>query len=277
MAKRKSQNAPGKAAAPPNRRGQSAKGGQPIWLWGGHAVLAALANPQRRCERIVVVRDQFEHWQEQLEPRVQRRPDLGKGLEIMGRTDLERLIGRHAVHQGVALLTTPTPQPELPDLLRDLDPEAGACIVLLDQVSDPQNVGAILRSAAAFGATAVVTTERNAPHETGALAKAASGGLEALPFIHVTNLARSLDSLAEAHFHTLGLAGEGQRLLAQESGGDRIAMVLGAEGGGLRRLTRERCDALVRLPTVSVLADLNVSNAAAVALYEVWGRRAALA
>jgi 23S rRNA (guanosine2251-2'-O)-methyltransferase len=190
----------------------------------------------------------------------------------MGRADLERLIGRAAVHQGIALLATPAPQPELADLLAGLDHADPACVVLLDQVSDPQNVGAILRSAAAFGASALVTTARNAPHETGALAKAASGGLEAVPFIHVTNLARSMDDLVAAGFRCLGLSGAGEAMLPCEADSARTALVLGAEGTGLRRLTAERCDRLVRLPTVSALTDLNVANAAAVALYEVAGR-----
>jgi 23S rRNA (guanosine2251-2'-O)-methyltransferase len=287
MSKRKTGRAPGKApakgsgkgagkpAAPPEARGKAAKGGHAIWLYGAHAVLAALANPNRRCERLVVADDQAAGYEETLAPLLRGRADLAKGRETMGRADLERLIGRGAVHQGLALLATPAAQPELMDLLDRLERDAPACIVLLDQVSDPQNVGAVLRSAAAFGATAVVTTERNAPHETGALAKAASGGLEAVPFIHVTNLARGLDELAEAGFRLLGFAGDAEATLDVEADNRRTAIVLGAEGAGLRRLTRERCDRLVRLPTVSRLTDLNVSNAAAVALYELHGRKLA--
>lgn len=270
MTKRKTGKPTGKSATPSGGKGRSAKGGQ-IWLWGGHAVLAALSNPNRRCERLIVAQDAVEQWQNAAQSRLKARPDVENGLEAMGRTDLERVIGRGAVHQGIALQATPAPQPELIEVLDRLSPDREACIVLLDQVSDPQNVGAVLRSAAAFGATAVVTTERNAPHETGALAKAASGGLELVPFVHVTNLARSLDELREAAFHTIGLAGDGNTLLSEASD-SRTAIVLGAEGSGLRRLTRERCDRLVRLPTQSTLADLNVSNAAAVTLYELHGR-----
>ncbi len=272
MAKRKTHKPGGKPAGAPPRRGSAPKGGQAHWLWGGHAVLAALANPNRRCERLVLAREHQRAWHEHVQAPAARRADLAQGIEVMGRSDLERLIGKAAVHQGLALLATPAPQPGLEDLLDSLSADSPACVVLLDQVSDPQNVGAVLRSAAAFGATAVVTTERNAPHETGALAKAASGGLEAVPFIHVTNLARSLDSLIDAGFRCLGLAGEGEAMLATEIDGPRTALVLGAEGAGLRRLTAERCDRLVRLPTVSALTDLNVSNAAAVALYEAVGR-----
>lgn len=272
MAKRKTGRAGGKPPAAGPRKGRAPKGGQAIWLWGGHAVLAALANPNRRCERLVLAHDQDATWHERVQPLIAKRADVGTGIEVMGRADLERLVGRAAVHQGIALLATPAPQPELADLLAGLDHGDSACVVLLDQVSDPQNVGAILRSAAAFGATALITTARNAPHETGALAKAASGGLEAVPFIHVTNLARSMDDLVAAGFRCLGLSGAGETMLALEAGSARTALVLGAEGTGLRRLTAERCDRLVRLPTVSALTDLNVAHAAAVALYEVAGR-----
>lgn len=272
MAKRKAHKPGGKPAGAPPKRGRAPKGGQAHWLWGGHAVQAALANPSRRCERLVLARDQQGAWHPRVQPLAAKRSDIAQGIEVMGRPDLERLIGKGAVHQGIALLATPAPQPDLEDFLDSLPADSPACIALLDQVSDPQNVGAVLRSAAAFGASAVVTTERNAPHETGALAKAASGGLETVPFIHVTNLARSLDSLVEAGFRRLGLSGEGEALLAAEVDTPRTALVLGAEGTGLRRLTAERCDRLVRLPTASALTDLNVSNAAAVALYEAVGR-----
>ena len=142
-------------------------------------------------------------------------------------------------------------------------------IVALDQVTDPRNVGAVLRSAAAFGALAVVLAVRGTPPVTGALAKAASGALEQVPLVHVVNLARALDLLKEAGFWICGLEATAQKTLADLDLGDRVAVVLGSEGGGMRRLVRERCDHLARLPTRGTQATINVSSAAAVALYEL--------
>jgi 23S rRNA (guanosine2251-2'-O)-methyltransferase len=197
------------------------------------------------------------------------------GPETLERRVLEHLLPPGAVHQGLALEADPLPEADIEDVLEALPPESAdgpQIIVLLDQVTDPHNVGAILRSASAFGVRGVVLPEHGAPPVTGVLAKAASGALEQVPLLRVTNLARCLDRLKEAGFWCVGLDEAGTDRLDQIDLPRRIALVLGAEGSGLRRLTRERCDYLARLPTRGALASLNVSNAAAVALYELTRR-----
>ena len=236
------------------------------WLYGPHAVLAALANPRRRCRRLVMT-----------EAAAEANRDSLAGLdapqaETRSREEIDRLLPPGAVHQGIAVLTDPLSEPDLGEVL-DALPDGKGLIVVLDQVTDPHNVGAVLRSAAAFGADAVLLPERHAPGATGVLAKAASGALDLVPLVHVVNLARELDRLKAAGFWCVGLDSEADQTVAAADLTGRVVLVLGAEGGGLRRLTRERCDLLVPLPTQTRLASLNVSNAAAIALYEVARRR----
>ncbi len=245
----------------------------PLWLYGIHAVTAALANPQRRPERLVATPEAAQTWGQRLKEA--RHPGHGAlSIETLSRRDIDALLPEGSVHQGLALRTAPLDQPALEDIFGASPPDSGArrVVVLLDQVTDPHNVGAVLRSAAAFGALAVVALDKGAPEESGTLAKSASGALEVVPYISVVNLARALDSLKEAGFWCLGLAGEARQSLAESAPGAAVALVLGAEGSGLRRLTRERCDLLVKLPTRAPIDSLNVSNAAAVALYELLGR-----
>ena len=189
---------------------------------------------------------------------------------MLDRAGLAALLPEGAVHQGWALEAEPLLPADLDDVLRAAEIGGGrAIVVVLDQVTDPHNVGAVLRSAAAFGAAAVLVAEHGAPPETGALAKAASGALDIVPLVRVVNLARALDRLKEAGFWCCGLDAEAAEPLAALDLGRRAALVLGSEGGGLRRLVRERCDYLARLPTRPELPSLNVSNAAAIALYEL--------
>jgi 23S rRNA (guanosine2251-2'-O)-methyltransferase len=241
------------------------------WLYGRHAVAAALANPARRVRRLLCLPEVAADLRSLIAMAQARLPPAP---EIMDRRDFEPLLPQGAVHQGMALAAEPLPAGDIDDLL-DALPEGGEphVVVLLDQVTDPHNVGAVLRSAAAFAARGVVMPEHGAPPVTGALAKAASGALEAVPLLRVINLARALDRLKEAGFWCVGLTEDADKTLDEIDIGDRIAVVLGAEGSGLRRLTRERCDLLARLPTRGQPSSLNVSNAAAIALYALTRRR----
>ena len=179
--------------------------------------------------------------------------------------DLGRMVPHDAPHQGVVIEVEPLEEIWLGDVLAEA-PER-AVLLVLDQVTDPHNVGAILRSAAAFGVIGIVTQDRHSPPESGALAKAASGALERVPWVRVVNLARALEEIAEAGFWRIGLAGEASTDIKDALGPKRVALVLGAEGPGMRSNTREHCDALARLPITNEVESLNVSNAAAVALY----------
>lgn len=245
-------------AAAPGRGPQRPAGGG-LWLYGTHAVLAALANPRRLIRRLVAT------------PEVARdlAGQISVPVDTLERTELDRLLPPGAVHQGLALHTEPLDAQAIEDLLPGLQGRENAVVLVLDQVTDPHNVGAVLRSAAAFGAVAVVVQDRHAPDESGTLAKSASGALERMPLLREVNLSRALDRLKEAGFWCAGLAADGAMTLAQAKLAGRVALVLGSEGEGLRRLVRERCDAIVRLPMTDAVESLNVSNAAAVALYEL--------
>jgi len=241
------------------------------WLYGRHAVEAALANPARACHRLIGLPETSAELAALLQGA--RAAKLPAAPEILDRRALETVLPPGAVHQGMALAADPLPVPAIEDVLEHL-PDTGAphILVLLDQVTDPHNVGAILRSAAAFAALAVVVPEHGAPPVTGALAKSASGALESVPLIRVINLVRTLEQVKQAGFWCIGLEAEAAQSLEEIDLPERIALILGAEGGGLRRLTREHCDFLLRLPTRGTLASLNVSNAAAVALYALTRR-----
>ncbi len=193
--------------------------------------------------------------------------DFGRDTQVTfaDAADLGRLVPRDAPHQGIVAEVERLPEIWLGDIL-DEAPERRPLLVL-DQVTDPHNVGAILRSAAAFDAIGIVTQDRHAPPESGALAKAASGALETVPWCRVVNLARALDEMAEAGFWRVGLTGEAEMSLGQALGSPRVALVLGAEGEGMRQNTEAHCDALARLPISDRIESLNVSNAAAIALY----------
>jgi 23S rRNA (guanosine2251-2'-O)-methyltransferase len=224
-------------------------------LWGKHAVAAALDNPERKVLRAWATREAAGF--------MQFPKDVAVTMAEV--TDLARLVPHDAPHQGVVIEVEALEDAWLDELLRPADERA--LLLVLDQVTDPHNVGAILRSAAAFGAVGIVTQDRHSPPESGVVAKAASGALERVPWVRVVNLARALEEIGEAGFWRIGLAGEADTDLKDALGSPKIALVLGAEGPGLRPNTREHCDALARLPISDAIESLNVSNAAAVALY----------
>jgi len=242
---------------PMARKNKGKGGGNPNRprFWGKHAVAAALDNPDRKVLKAWATQEAADFMRFPNEVPVMRAeaPDLG------------RMVPNDAPHQGVVIEVEPLEDVWLGDLLADAPDKA--VLLVLDQVTDPHNVGAILRSAAAFGAVGIVTQDRHSPPEGGALAKAASGALERVPWARVVNLARALEEIAEAGFWRIGLAGEATTDLKNALGPPRVALVLGAEGPGMRSNTREHCDALARLPITRDVESLNVSNAAAVALY----------
>ena len=228
--------------------------GDSEFLYGMHTVEAALQNPKRRILRLLATGNAAR--------RLGPLPaSAGIEAEIVAPRDLDRLADPGAVHQGVLVEAR-----RLEDLRLD-QIERNATVVLLDQVTDPHNVGAIMRSAAAFAAAAVVTTARHSPQASAVLAKAASGAVEWVPFVKVTNLARAIDELKSYGFTIAGLDSEAALPIEQAQIRPPVALVLGAEGKGLRRLTRASCDTLVRLDLPGPIKSLNVSNAAALALY----------
>jgi len=247
-------NAKAGRSKPQRARSSSEHRPQALWIYGLHPVLAALANSRREVRRIVAT------------PNAQARlTGAGASLPLPPEEttprQLDRLLAAGAVHQGIAIEVAPL-EPLTTASLADAN-----LVVVLDQITDPHNVGAIMRSALAFGADAIVTTRRHAPAETGVLAKAASGALDRLAIVELANLARALHELDDLGFTRIGLDSEAENSIEAAMSGERIALVLGAEGKGLRRLTRDNCDFVARLSMPGPLASLNVSNAAVLALY----------
>lgn len=239
-------------------------GGEGLWLYGVHAVNAALRNPDRRCRRLVATEDRLKELDPALVERVKR-------VETTDKAGIERLLPPGSVHQGLALAVDPLPDLSFDDLKRSAFIKDRAVFVMLDQVTDPQNVGAVLRSAAAFGALGVIVQDRFAPPESGALAKASSGGLEAVPLARVVNLSRALEELKAEGFKAIGLEGKAEKTLPELAPlPKKLVLVLGSEGEGMRDKQRQTCDVLARLPMITdgPVDSLNVSNAAAIALYE---------
>jgi 23S rRNA (guanosine2251-2'-O)-methyltransferase len=235
--------------------------GEPYVLYGLHTVAAALANPRRAKHRLVATRNALAR----LVERMDGRP-MPLEAEIVEPRGIDRLVDRDAVHQGVALVADPLDDVPLDELAE------ARLIVALDQITDPHNVGAILRSAVALGAGGLLTTTRHAPTEGGVLAKAASGAVDLLPIAAETNLSRALVDLRGRGFTAIGLDSEAPDDLEAVPIGERVVLVLGAEGKGIRPGVRANLDAMARLSAPGAIASLNVSNAAAIALYAI-GRR----
>ena len=234
-------------------------------FWGRHAVAAALANPERVVRKMWLTRE------------AAAQLDVPADMQVTyaDAADLGKLVPADAPHQGAVAEVEPLEDMWLADLLMQgkEDTEGfGRPLIVLDQVTDPHNVGAILRSAAAFDALGLITQDRHAPPESGTVARAASGALETVPWIRVVNLARALEEIAEAGFWRIGLTGHADKTLAETMGTQRVCIVLGAEGEGMRQNTEVHCDELARLPISDKVESLNVSNAAAVALYAAAAR-----
>ncbi len=237
----------------PSRRTEGDGGS--YWIYGQHAVRSALANPARTRRRLLIVADLAAAFE-----------TTAPSPEVKDRAEIEELLPPGAVHQGTALQVEPLPPADFRTTCAPTD-QGRSCIVVLDQVTDPRNVGAILRSAAAFDARAMILTRRHAPPESGALAKAASGGLERVPIVRVGNLVRTLAELADMGYWRYGLDARATDDIADVDFDGNSVLLFGAESAGLRRLTAEACDRLVRLPMASGVNSLNVSAAAAIGLY----------
>lgn len=244
----------GRRGGRPPFRDREAKGDGPVILYGWHTVTAALANPERGIRKLLVTENAARRLADE-------KIDTRVPPEMVRPSDIDRRLGPDAVHQGLLAEADPLPSPDIDTL-----PQEGIVLVL-DQITDPHNVGAILRSAAAFGVKAIVTTARHSPEATGVLAKSASGALELVPIVSVQNLHRALSEMNDIGFMTVGLDSEGTDNLADVKLHAPLALVLGAEGKGLRQLTRETCGVVARMDMPGAIKSLNVSNAAALALY----------
>ena len=242
-------------------RGRKAEAKETVWLFGLHAVRDALVNPAREKLRLVVTKNAFDKLEEAV-------AEAGIAPEIVDPRRFDVPIDEGSVHQGAALEVRPLNWGKLEDLA--ISGAGEPLLVLLDRVTDPHNVGAILRSAEVFGARAVIAPRHHSAPETGALAKTASGALERQPYLKVTNLADAMVELKAMGYMLVGLDGEGDVPLAEalaSTKGRPLALVMGAEGPGLRERTRETCDVIARIPYAGGFGSLNVSNAAAVGLY----------
>lgn len=229
-----------------------------FWIYGRHACLAALQNDARIIHRTIVSEKTYAELKDVL---------YHFTYDISSVKTLEKQLPQGAVHQGIAIQVSPLPWPDLEDAA-----QTGKIIIILDQVNDPHNIGAIFRSAAAFDAAAIVTQDRHSPADSGVMAKTACGALETISHITVSNISQAIETLQQCGYWCIGLDGATKQTIRQLNIDANIALVLGAEGKGLRPLTAKRCDGLVNIPMHPQMESLNVSNAAAIALYEFYAR-----
>jgi len=237
-------------------------------LFGMHAVSQAWMNPKRHIHELYITDkalDSFDSALKSARAQGLKRPDP----QIIEKSALDSVLPQGSVHQGIGLNCQALEEMDVDDIIRAEAPKERSILMMLDQVTDPHNVGAIIRSAAAFGAGGMIMQKKHAPDLRGVLAKTACGGVEHVPVAYETNLTRSIETLQEAGYFAIGLAEEGTQSLNDFKTHEKLVIVLGAEGDGLRRLIREQCDSLVALPTQPPIGSLNVSNAAVVALYGV--------
>ena len=242
------------------------------FLWGHHALAAALSNHKRPIKALYCTKDSHERLNQLLSHLPEARLRALPEVKLVDKSLLDTIEGDHEasgkpVHQGMVAAVSPLEAPHLEDYLASLDEERPVRLMVLDQVSDPRNIGAIFRSARAFGTSAIIVQDRHAPEETGSLARTAVGALEEITYIRVVNLARALDKLKDHHFHIAGLDMAGTDQTQTAASADRLALVMGSEGKGMRRLTKDACDEILSIKMADSSESLNVSVAAAIMMH----------
>ena len=246
-----------------NNSANKTSGGS-VLLYGRHPVLAAVNNPKRKIIKIFCTKENVEELKKSLQQTQRNIP-----LEIIERKELDRMLPRDAVHQGFALQCKELENCSLEEICHLAEAEKNCHILLLDQVTDPQNIGAIIRSCVAFDTLALILQDKNSPTESGSMAKASAGMIEQLPICRVTNLSRAIEKLKDSGFWIIGMDGYATTYIDSVNKTGKIAIIMGSEGKGMRRLIEENCDTTVKLPIAPSVESLNVSTAAAIALYEI--------
>ncbi|MBQ8464419.1 MAG: 23S rRNA (guanosine(2251)-2'-O)-methyltransferase RlmB [Alphaproteobacteria bacterium] len=236
-----------------------------LYLYGRHPVTAAINNPNRQISVLYATKDTYPETAE-LCRRAQRPSSL---IKLVDRKEIEKLLPAEAVHQGFAAQVKPLDSVSLEEICAAADQYESCHLLILDQVTDPQNIGAIIRSCVAFNALALIVQDKNSPIESGAMAKASAGMIELLPIVRVTNLARALETLKKSGFWIIGMDGYAKTTIDKMNKSGKTAIIMGSEGKGMRRLIEESCDSTVRLPISEKVESLNVSTAAAITLYEL--------